>query len=170
MTDSNTDNTNPSKNRRRSNWAPGSLQRKIVITTFCVSAVVVLFNIQFSLLCIWLIHQNPSPNTDEFVSQTKSMLFQQLGVTTLAIIPLFIWMGLTFFKVFGPFYRFKKYLLDFPSSRQDVACSLRKTDRLDEIVEMKDAINGAINCMTGTIARQDQMLRDGARAYGKFIT
>ncbi len=143
--------------RRRTKWAPGGLQKKIVWTTACVGGVIVLFNIQFSLLGLWMVGNNPAPTMEGVIGQIKSLVWSQLLLATLATIPLSIWVGLTFFKICGPIYRFKKYFLDLETGRWDQPCNLRRGDGLQD---MKQSINGAMELLTGKIRRQDAVLRE----------
>jgi hypothetical protein len=84
-------------------------------------------------------------------------------VATLAIVPLSIWTGLTFFKVCGPLYRFKKYFEAIAAGNWKDSCQIRKADSLQDVNAL---INEAVRALRAKIEEQDVLL---ARARSLLV-
>ena len=69
---------------RNSRWAPGGLQRKIVLTTLTVGAVFVLFHAQFTFFGLLLISKNTALTRQELLSAVTDYLWIQIVVASLA--------------------------------------------------------------------------------------
>ena len=145
----------PSSNRRRSKWVPGQGQLKIAVLTFFVTVIVLLFNLYYCNLGLWLIYKNPAATLEGVLEQTQSMMTKQILLSSMAALLLSILVSLSFYKLLGPIYRFKKYFRDMQTGRWTETCELRKGDELQDV---KEAINTTLRLMEERMRKQHDVL------------
>ena len=88
----------------------------------------------------------------------RSSFLKEFIVSLFLLIPLSIWCGAVYaFKFCGPIYRCKKFFVDRLNGRWDGLLTLRKGDDLRDV---KDAINAAMDLMNRTIRSQHQILME----------
>lgn len=155
MAQSKTDPGGPPSNRRRSKWVPGQGQLKIAVLTFFVTVIVLLFNLYYCNLGLWLIYKNPATTLEGVLEQTQSMMTKQILLSSMAALLLSILVSLSFYKLLGPIYRFKQYFRQLQTGRWTQACELRKGDELQDV---KDAINTTLKLMEDRMRRQHDVL------------
>ena len=155
MAQSKTDPRGPSGNRRRSKWVPGQGQLKIAVLTFFVTVIVLLFNLYYCNLGLWLIYRNPATTLEGVLEQTQGMMTKQILLSSMAALLLSILVSLSFYKILGPIYRFKQYFRQLQTGRWTQACELRKGDELQDV---KDAINTTLRLMEERIRSQHDVL------------
>ncbi len=151
MAQSDTDDSN----RRRSKWVPGQGQMKIAVLTFFVTVIVLLFNLYYCNLGLWLIYKNPAATLEGVLEQTQSMMTKQILLSSMAALLLSILVSLSFYKILGPIYRFKEYFKQLRTGRWASECSLRKGDELQDV---NDAINTTLGLMKDRMRRQHDVL------------
>jgi len=154
-------------NRRRSKWAPRDLQKKIALVAFSVGAIVLMFNLQFGFIGLWMIYQSPADTLEGVLQQTKNLMVTQFVVVGLITTLFALWAGLTFFPVAGPIHRFKLFFTEMSSGRWDVACNLRDKDHLQDV---KDEINSALGLMVENIKAKHEILSDAREILEKDST
>lgn len=148
--------TNPDdSNRRRSKWVPGQGQMKIAVLTFFVTVIVLLFNLYYCNLGLWLIYKNPAATLEGVLEQTQSMMTKQILLSSMAALLLSILVSLSFYKILGPIYRFKQYFKQLLTGRWNPECSLRKGDELQDV---NDAINTTLGLMKDRLRSQHEVL------------
>lgn len=148
-------------NRRRSKWVPGNGQLKIAVLTFFVTVVVLLFNLYYCNLGLWLIYENPSATLEGVLEQTQDMMSKQILLSSMAALLLSILVSLSFYKILGPIYRFRKYFDDLRIGRWDQSCTLRRGDELQDV---SAAITTALGLMQDRMRRQHQVLTEARQA------
>ena len=151
MAQSDTDDSN----RRRSKWVPGQGQMKIAVLTFFVTVIVLLFNLYYCNLGLWLIYKNPAATLEGVLEQTQSMMTKQILLSSMAALLLSILVSLSFYKILGPIYRFKQYFRQLRTGRWAPDCSLRKGDELQDVNEV---INFTLGLMKDRIRSQHGVL------------
>ena len=151
MAQSDTDDSN----RRRSKWVPGQGQLKIAVLTFFVTVIVLLFNLYYCNLGLWLIYKNPAATLEGVLEQTQSMMTKQILLSSMAALLLSILVSLSFYKILGPIYRFKQYFNQLRTGRWAPDCSLRKGDELQDV---NDAINTTLGLMKDRLRSQHDVL------------
>lgn len=154
--------TNPDdSNRRRSKWVPGQGQMKIAVLTFFVTVIVLLFNLYYCNLGLWLIYKNPAATLEGVLEQTQSMMTKQILLSSMAALLLSILVSLSFYKILGPIYRFKQYFRKMQTGSWTETCTLRKGDELQDV---SDSINATLECMKVRLRNQHGLLLETRRA------
>ena len=147
--------TGGSSNRRRSKWVPGPSQLKIAVLTFFMTIIVLLFNLYYCNLGLWLIYRNPAATLEGVLEQTQGMMTKQILLSSIAALLLSILVALSFYKILGPVYRFKQYFRKLQSGRWTQTCELRKGDELQDVA---DAINTTLGLMEERLRSQHDVL------------
>jgi signal transduction histidine kinase len=134
---------------------PGQGQLKIAILTFFVTVIVLLFNLYYCNLGLWLIYKNPSATLEGVLEQTQSMMTKQILLSSMAALLLSILVSLSFYKLLGPIYRFKQYFHQLQTGRWTQSCELRQGDELQDV---KEAINTTLRLMEERMRSQHEVL------------
>ncbi len=159
-------NTDDSSNRRRSKWVPGHGQLKIAVLTFFVTVIVLLFNLYYCNLGLWLIYKNPAATLEGVLEQTQNMMTKQILLSSMAALLLSILVSLSFYKILGPIYRFKQYFRQLQTGRWIQECELRKGDELQDV---RDAINTALEVMKERMRSQHDVLLETRQVLDDLI-
>ena len=91
--------------RRTGKWAPGGLQKRVVVYTFGVCAVVFLVNI-FVLVVVWMISRYPATSIEAVVLKVRAIFWLQVFLLAISAAVLSFWVGRGLFSTLGPVYRF----------------------------------------------------------------
>ena len=128
--------------KRKKKLVGGDAQRRLLLLVFLGGAAGIL--VQSCTLAFFLTRTAESPPNDaRLLFEEIPMLLTATAVGTFALtVPFFCMLTLTAsFRVFGPLYRFRVFLRDVVEGRESAPCRIRKTDRLQDVCELLNAVS-----------------------------
>lgn len=145
----------PERNRHRGNRAPDSIQLKVLLTTFSLTALVLGFGIISSLSGLLdLQSANGNLSAPSVEKMTREYVTQSL-VAGAAVVLLSLSAAFACFGVAGPIHATRKYFRGLSAGRWDAQCDLRKKGSLHDL---KDLVNEALDGMRGLLRDQHAAL------------